>query len=348
VNTCREFAWTRPHTRAMTSPRSKSFRPRPPSSPSRPRALTLTYEEQLAELGLVSAESANLVVDLSQPAKCDADGYVVGAGISRPAYDAIVSKIVEKNISPWDPPGGPYAIGIVATDGKTIYRVVRVSGIGELVGHVEPLRAAGFDNILASLQHRRWDAILVPTPKLLAGEAQEVVGLDSNAGAATLRSRATQAPPLPNIHEDLATAAAQLEALSQTEREQVVLARLGQGRFRADLMTAFGGCCGFTELDFDPVLRASHIKPWRDSTNVERLDADNGLLLRADVDALFDSGHITFGDDGELLLAAAVPKSSVQALAAIGVHEQRRLSESALTPGRRIFLAYHRATVFRG
>lgn len=332
----------------MTSPRSKSLRPRLPSSPSRAKVSAPTYEEQLAELGLVSAESANLIVDLSQPAKCDADGYVVGAGISRPVYDAVVSQVVEENVSPWDSPGGPYAIGIVATDGKTIYRVVRVSGIGELVGHVEPLRAAGFDNILANLQHRRWDAMLVPTPKLLASEAQEVVGLGSSAGAESLRSRMTQALPPPNIHDDLATAAAQLEALSHTEREQVVLARLGQGRFRADLITAFGGCCGFTELDFAPVLRASHIKPWRDSTNVERLDADNGLLLRADVDALFDSGYITFGVDGELLLAAAIPKSSVQALAAIGVYKQRLLSESALTPGRRIFLAYHRATVFLG
>ena len=35
-------------------------------------------------------------------------------------------------------------------------------------------------------------------------------------------------------------------------------------------------------------LRASHIKPWRDATNAERLNGSNGLLLSPPIDHLFD------------------------------------------------------------
>ena len=48
-------------------------------------------------------------------------------------------------------------------------------------------------------------------------------------------------------------------------------------------------CCvtGSTTLD---AIRASHIKPWRRSSNQERLDPYNGLPLVATLDALFDAG----------------------------------------------------------
>ena len=39
-------------------------------------------------------------------------------------------------------------------------------------------------------------------------------------------------------------------------------------------------------------LVASHTKPWRDSTNEERLDGENGLLLTPTIDHLFDKGFI--------------------------------------------------------
>jgi hypothetical protein len=41
-------------------------------------------------------------------------------------------------------------------------------------------------------------------------------------------------------------------------------------------------------------LRASHCKPWRDSSDPERLDAENGLLLTPSIDHLFDRGFIAF------------------------------------------------------
>jgi predicted restriction endonuclease len=50
-------------------------------------------------------------------------------------------------------------------------------------------------------------------------------------------------------------------------------------------------------------LRASHCKPWRDSSNEERLDGENGLLLRPNADHLFDRGFIGFEDNGDVLVS---------------------------------------------
>lgn len=89
----------------------------------------------------------------------------------------------------------------------------------------------------------------------------------------------------------------------QTEREAIARARIGQGRFRDDLMKRWNRRCAVTGLSRPELLRASHIKPWSSSNNQERLDPSNGLLLAIAYDAAFDGGLITFDDEGFLHLA---------------------------------------------
>ena len=90
--------------------------------------------------------------------------------------------------------------------------------------------------------------------------------------------------------------------LRNTETETSVLAkaRIGQGRFRTDLLHYWQGRCAVTGVDNPALLRASHIKPWSVSTDTERLDPFNGLLLAVHLDALFDRAFITFQDGGEM------------------------------------------------
>ncbi len=57
------------------------------------------------------------------------------------------------------------------------------------------------------------------------------------------------------------------------------------------------------------MLRASHIKPWAQSSNEERLSADNGFLLSANLDALFDRHLISFLDNGEMLISHRLKES---------------------------------------
>lgn len=107
------------------------------------------------------------------------------------------------------------------------------------------------------------------------------------------------------VEEDYAKVLAD-PGLTPTQRKALTDARLGQGKFRAALMREFGKSCAVSGLDVPQALRASHIVPWRTSTDTERLDPKNGLLLSANLDALFDQYLITFNSHGRLIASPAL------------------------------------------
>ena len=80
------------------------------------------------------------------------------------------------------------------------------------------------------------------------------------------------------------------EDARDTTKRALIDGRLGQGKFRDDLMQVWGDRCAVTGCSVVEVLRASHVKSWRRSSNKEQLDPQNGLLLGAHLDALFDAG----------------------------------------------------------
>jgi putative restriction endonuclease len=81
-----------------------------------------------------------------------------------------------------------------------------------------------------------------------------------------------------------------------TERLLVAAARIGQHRFAAGVLSNFAHRCGFCGLHPGPdlerkgLLVASHIKPWRDSSDRERLDLANGIAACPTHDTAFDAG----------------------------------------------------------
>lgn len=127
--------------------------------------------------------------------------------------------------------------------------------------------------------------------------------------------------------------------LTQTEKQQLTKARIGQGAFRESQIAMWGKCC-VTGCSFVSVLRASHIKPWRDSTNAERLDKFNGLLLSPNLDALFDKGLITFSDSGDVLKSKLL---SADVCKALGVSMEAKVN---LKSGHAKYMAWHRERVF--
>lgn len=92
------------------------------------------------------------------------------------------------------------------------------------------------------------------------------------------------------------------ECESTTEREQLVAARMGQGLFRKELISIWGSC-SVTGYSLTSLLVASHIKPWRWSSNKERLDPSNGLLLTPNLDKAFDRFLISFASSGNILIS---------------------------------------------
>lgn len=140
-------------------------------------------------------------------------------------------------------------------------------------------------------------------------------------------------------HEQAATIASST-TLSATEKRQLVMARAGQGLFRQRLISKWGRCM-VTGCDCLEVLRASHIKPWRDSDNIERLDVFNGLLLSANMDALFDSGLITFDEHGTMQVSSSLSDSAKLALGCMNTLKIR------LSPEHMKYLSWHRVKIFQ-
>jgi hypothetical protein len=128
----------------------------------------------------------------------------------------------------------------------------------------------------------------------------------------------------------------------ETDRLQLVLARRGQGRFREHVQ-AIETRCRITGVERPEHLRASHIKPWRDSTNEERLAGDNGLLLTPSIDHLFDRGFLSFTGSGRLLVS---PVAHRESLSKMGVAVDRAHEVGGFTRAQEEFLVYHRDAVF--
>ncbi len=91
------------------------------------------------------------------------------------------------------------------------------------------------------------------------------------------------------------------------EKIQIVNSRRGQGVFKYNVRL-IEDRCRVTNVRNIRHLRASHIKPWAKSNDIEKLDGNNGLLLAPHVDHLFDGGYISFEKDGKVLVSSALPR----------------------------------------
>lgn len=175
--------------------------------------------------------------------------------------------------------------------------------------------------------------------RLHTGKTPTAYGLDFGFDSATtlqtflgLLSGKVAAPT--SADEDIEAATDLPE--QDTERQAVIAARRGQGVFRARL-DEYWGSCAVTACTARELLRASHIRPWRESGNTDRLNPDNGLLLAAHLDAAFDQGLISFADDGGILLHERLSAADAKA---VGVTATMRLRR--IRPGHLPFLARHR------
>lgn len=125
-----------------------------------------------------------------------------------------------------------------------------------------------------------------------------------------------------------------------TEKEQLVRARQGQGLFRQRVMK-IEKRCRVTGVADDRFLIASHIKPWRESDDLERLDGENGLLLAPHVDKLFDGGWISFDDVGNLI----VTNEAASVMDAWGI--KPAMNVGSFSTRQRDFLQHHRQHIFK-
>ncbi len=142
--------------------------------------------------------------------------------------------------------------------------------------------------------------------------------------------------------EHLRSKIEQSRVIAETEKQQLVLSRRGQGRFRENV-SRIETHCRITGVNRPEHLIASHCKPWRDSDNAERLDGENGLLLTPSVDHLFDRGFISFENNGDLLVSRVAHEVSLKKM---GVPIGNKFNVGRFSEGQRRYLEYHRESVF--
>jgi len=127
----------------------------------------------------------------------------------------------------------------------------------------------------------------------------------------------------------------------ETVRLALVRARKGQGLFK-ERVSQIESRCRITGVDNPVHLIGSHCKPWRDSTNEERLDGENGLLLTPSIDHLFDRGFISFENKGTLIVSPVAHRPSLQRM---GIDTTRVINVGGFTSGQKRFLDFHRNSV---
>jgi hypothetical protein len=132
--------------------------------------------------------------------------------------------------------------------------------------------------------------------------------------------------------------------IRETEKLALVSARRGQGKYRKALMQVEKSC-RVTKVDRARHLVASHTKPWRDCTNEERLDPENGFMLTPTVDHLFDKGFISFESNGSLIISAAAHTQSIQRM---GIATDQVINVGGFTTGQKTYLDFHREFILLG
>jgi hypothetical protein len=116
----------------------------------------------------------------------------------------------------------------------------------------------------------------------------------------------TSLPPAKSLYREYVQQLSAGEAfdpeLISDERERAlayVVLRRGQPKFRDQLLTAYGGRCAITGCNVVDILEAAHIVPYKCPKTSH---VTNGLLLRADIHALFDLGLVAVDEDAMVVL----------------------------------------------
>lgn len=177
---------------------------------------------------------------------------------------------------------------------------------------------------------------LAAVPKNLAKELISLLGEQYHVALSGLENAEVEF-----VEEALEESIKGRTDIGATEIEQLIKARRGQGIFKENVRLN-ETICRVTGISDPKHLRASHIKPWSRSTDAEKLNGCNGLLLSPHIDHLFDKGFISFTDGGDLLLS---PHLNSLVVAAWGIPQRKNVG--SFNDQQKTFLEFHRESVFK-
>lgn len=82
--------------------------------------------------------------------------------------------------------------------------------------------------------------------------------------------------------------------------------RINHNFFRKAIMASYNDTCCITGINIPTLVIASHIKPWKNSTETEKTNPSNGLCLNSLHDKAFDQGFITIKPDYTIIISSAI------------------------------------------
>lgn len=197
-----------------------------------------------------------------------------------------------------------------------------------------PIHISNVRNALLKLLPNRYSPLTVSG----SGNQGYLFPIPPNAGRFLLQEADSIKP---TVSEEAIVAGIDNSQIPATEKEALVKSRIGQGKFKKDLLIYWNSQCAVTGFSGEGLLMASHIKPWRDCNNYERLDKFNGILLSPSYDAAFDCGHISFKNSGEIIISDLLSKQSPSL---IGINPSAKIQN--FDTKHQQYLEYHRDLIF--
>jgi HNH endonuclease len=165
--------------------------------------------------------------------------------------------------------------------------------------------------------------------RLLGGEVERIVGTITDAVGRSIAEESAEA------------AIQQRTDMGPTQKSDLLKARHGQGVFRENVERNEHSCRITGVLDRRH-LWATHIKPWYECEDGEKLDGFNGLLMSPHIAHLFERGYISFSDAGDLLVSQELNPVVLEKW-----HIDASLNVGAFEPEQCYFLDHHRREVFQ-
>lgn len=129
---------------------------------------------------------------------------------------------------------------------------------------------------------------------------------------------------------------------SGIQKMRLIEAQNGRGFFRHQVLLKMKECqiTGLADLRF---LEAAHIKPWSKSSEDEKIDGYNGIMLTPNCHKLFDIGMISFDEEGKLIKSKNMPNKDFDKLFRESENIKRLFFKNSKT---KEYLEWHRLFVF--
>ncbi|WP_155767499.1 HNH endonuclease [Sporosarcina ureilytica] len=132
-----------------------------------------------------------------------------------------------------------------------------------------------------------------------------------------------------------------LPLLHTAESRMRTKIRKSQQSFCKDLMLLWAYQCVLCGIDLPELLKAVRSKPWKDSSDVERVDPYNGLLLCANHAALYENGLIAFDGQGRLHISSQLSEEDYEKY---DLHKKVKIARQE---NHKKYLKWHKRHLFR-